>query len=108
MASENLHQNVISSSLLHLLKCKFGNIEDGFTLRMTPHELFKALKSQNLLKDFANPEFPNDVSAFSKELLDKLAPTFQKIGVTIEREKRSSVRYIKVSAPSGVLDKKLL
>lgn len=107
MASNNLHQNVISSSLIHFLKCKHGKLENGFELKMTPHELFKALKNQNLSKDFANPEFPNDVSAFSKELVNNLAPTFQKVGISITRS-HSTMRYILVKADAGSVDEKLI
>ena len=107
MASDNLHQNVISSSLLHFLKTKFGKLEYGFKFKMTPHELFKALRNQNVLKDFANPEFPNDASAFSKELINNLAPTFQKVGIKIVRG-HSTYRYIGVSAEAGVVDEKLI
>ncbi len=105
MASNNLTQNVIAASLLHFLKKRY-KLSKGFKLKMTPHVLFKALKSQNNLEDFANPEFPDNLTAFAKKIY-QLTPSFKKVGITIAR-KHSGNREIIISAEEGEIDANLL
>ncbi len=105
MASNNLTQNVVAASLIYYLKKCCPDLSEGFSYCVTPHELFKDLKNLNLQSDFANPEFPNSLSEFSKKVY-QLAPSFKKVGITITK-KHSGNRTITMAAEPNEIDSKL-